>query len=88
MLFPLGSIVSTPGAMSILMTCGFSASHYLDRHASGDWGDLCDDDKAVNDAAVTSEGRILSAYETFSGEIWVITEWNRSVTTLLLPSEY
>ena len=60
----------------------------LNRHASGDWGSVCEEDKAENDRALESGDRILSAYETSHGKIWIITEWDRSVTTILFPSEY
>ena len=96
-LFRLGNIVCTLGAASVLPPELFSV--YLDRHQSGDWGHVCEDDKALNDEALTDEdgGRILSAYpidpalpcEGFGENcVWVITEADRSVTTLLLPSEY
>jgi hypothetical protein len=58
------------------------------RHRSGDWGDVCDEDKKLNDEAVDGEGRILSAYTVDGEKVWVITEWDRSVTTVLFPSEY
>lgn len=87
-LFPLGRIVSTPGALALLDSIGLSPSTLLDRHNSGDWGDLDDEDKTTNDEAVKHGDRILSAYETDGGKIWIITEWDRSVTTVLLPSEY
>jgi hypothetical protein len=66
----------------------------LRRHVSGDWGDLDPEDKARNDEAIAHEGdpdnqqRVLSAYELHGRKVWVITEWNRSETTVLLPSEY
>ena len=56
---------------------------------SGDWGDLDPFDQQQNEQAVTHGGRLLSAYRLKDGtRIWVITEWNRSATTLLLPEEY
>jgi hypothetical protein len=61
----------------------------LDKHLSGDWGSVCKEDAATNDDAVQHGDRILSSYQI--GErvrIWLITEWDRSVTTILLPSEY
>lgn len=58
------------------------------RYRAGDWGDLCEEDKAANDFAVDNELRILAAYETCKGKIWIITEWDRSVTTILFPHEY
>jgi len=60
----------------------------LRKHASGDWGDLCDDDKEENDRAVIDGDRILSAYKINGRKIWIITEWDRSVTTVLFPDEY
>jgi len=63
--------------------------HILARHVAGDWGDLDARDKALNDAAVKRGGRIFSAYQlTDDIRVWVITEADRSSTTVLLPSEY
>ncbi len=63
---------------------------YLRRHLHGDWGDLSGDDRRLNDAALASgEDRLFSAYNVMPDlKLWIITEWDRSVTTLLLPSEY
>ncbi len=59
------------------------------RHSECDWGDLDDEDKDENDAAFIGGNRILSAYHSSDGvKIWIITEWDRSVTTILFPSEY
>jgi hypothetical protein len=60
----------------------------LRRHAAGDWGDVCDEDKELNNAAVRGEARLLSAYTIDGEKVWIITEWDRSVTTVLFPSEY
>ena len=86
--FQPGRVVATPGAMKqdpmLLAAC-------LKRHLSGDWGELCAEDRALNDEALrTGEARLFSSYPLpdGSGALWVITEWDRSVTTLLLPSEY
>ena len=88
-LFTLGQIVCTPGAIQALEEAGHTASEFLVRHALGDWGDLCDEDKASNDEALADDLRILSAYRLNDGtRIWVITECDRSVTTVLLPEEY
>ena len=91
----LGQIVSTPGALSALAKTGESPNQFLRRHQRGDWGDLCDDDRKLNDAAVAHEGdvdkqdRVLSAYKLKDGtKIWIISEYDRSVTTILLPSDY
>jgi hypothetical protein len=63
-------------------------SHYLARHVTGDWGDLDEHDKQANDEAVTDGSRILSAYGTGEKKLYIITEWDRSVTTILRPDEY
>ena len=88
-LFSLGQIVATPGALQALETAGQLASTFLVRHVMGDWGDLCDEDKQANDEAIADDLRILSAYRLSDGvKIWIITECDRSVTTVLLPQEY
>ena len=87
MLFKHGQIVATPGALS-LEEKGVNLLTYLHRHLSSDWGDLDDEDKAENDFSVKNGFRILSAYNTLNGRLWVITEADRSVTTFLLPEEY
>ena len=93
--FRLGQIVATRAALTALGKTGESPNHFLRRHQRGDWGDLCDKDRALNDAAIAHEGdvekqdRILSAYYLKDGEkIWIISENDRSVTTILLPSDY
>jgi hypothetical protein len=86
--FSLGEIVATPGALQLLKHAGISPIWFITRHASGDWGCMCRDDKALNDDAVLEGDRIHSAYEVGKGKIWIITECDRSVTTLLLPDEY
>lgn len=58
------------------------------RHATGDWGDLCEEDKASNDYALANGERIFSAYKNGDTKIWIITEWDRSATTILFPEEY
>lgn len=85
----LGRTVATPGAISAITENDVTALEYLSRHARGDWGDLDPEDTATNDAAVEHGERILSAYILPDGQkVWIITEWDRSITTLLLPSEY
>ena len=87
--FDLGQVYMTPGASKALAESGEHPFSLLRRHQSGDWGDLCQEDKDANDEAVTKGGRILSAYHTKARvKIWAITEWDRSATTLLLPDEY
>jgi hypothetical protein len=88
-LFSLGQIVATPGAIEAMNEHNCLPSTLLDKHLSGDWGSVDAEDAATNDEAVKCGDRILSSYRI--GEhtrIWIITEWDRSVTTLLLPSEY
>lgn len=88
-LFALGQVVATPGALHTLEQAGESPLRLLGRHAFGDWGDLDEEDLKSNDEALRSEGRLLSAYRLETGQkVWIITEWDRSQTTLLLPSEY
>ena len=85
--FELGQVLITPGARDALNLKDVASS--LVRHASGDWGVVCDEDKAVNDEALASGDRILSAYRDSNGvKFWIITEWDRSATTILLPEEY
>ena len=86
-LFYPGQIVATQGAL-ILSESGENLFAYLVRHLSGDWGDLGDDDKRENEFSLKNGFRILSAYNTNSGKLWIITEADRSVTTFLLPEEY
>lgn len=89
MLFPLGRVVATPGVVELAAETGIDLASYLRRHAKGDWGDLDNEDKKTNDEALRYGNRLLSAYEVGNGDkIWIITEWDRSVTTLLKPEEY
>lgn len=88
-LFTLGQIVATPGALDALAEAGVQPYSYLNRHVNGDWGELDEEDKQENEFSVTRNLRILSAYKLPTGvRIWVLTEADRSATTLLLPSEY
>lgn len=88
-LFDLGEVVSTPGAIDALDEAGIVFLWPLLRHASGDWGDICEEDKRENGYALQHGLRLLSAYTLPTGvKIWIITEADRSVTTLLLPEEY
>jgi hypothetical protein len=88
-LFALGSLVATPGALAALAKSGQTPLDFLSRHITGDWGELCEEDRKENQLSVKRGFRILSSYKTNSGEnIWVITEADRSVTTVLLPDEY
>ncbi len=84
--FPLGQVAVTANASLRLTTEEVLTA--LRRHASGDWGDLCPEDTLANDTAVQQGGRLLSAYGQGASRFWVITEADRSVTTLLLPQDY
>ena len=89
MLFELGRIVATPGALRALQKAEQLPAEFLDRHVTGDWGELDEEDKQENEFSVRNGFRILSAYTTAAGDkIWIITEADRSATTLLLPEEY
>jgi len=85
--FPLGEIVTTPGALDAL--AGDDVILALRRHQRGDWGDLDRDDRRENDVSLEKGFRLLSAYHDRAGiKFWIITEHDRSVTTILLPHEY
>lgn len=87
--FPLGHVVATPGSLAALAESGQSPAEFLTRHASGDWGDVCSEDKRLNDEALLDGSRLLSAYTTAGGgKLWIITEAGRSSTCLLRPEEY
>jgi hypothetical protein len=85
---PLGEVVVTPGALRLLTERGEHPFDYLARHATGDWGDLDEHDRRQNQIALREGLRVFSSYETTAGHCWVITEADRSVTTILLPEEY
>jgi len=88
--FALGCVVSTPGALEAFNRAQIAVEDLLWRHRSGDWGEISDEDKAENELSVNQGFRLLSSYTLPStGEtVWIITEADRSSTTLLLPSEY
>lgn len=88
-LFSLGQVVSTPGALQALKQNDQTAAEFIGRHLLGDWGHLCPEDWQANEEAVEQGLRLLSAYRLEDGtKIWIITEADRSATTLLLPEEY
>ena len=88
-LFSLGEVVATTGALDALVEANAAALDFLVRHRHGDWGDLDAEDRQANEHAVHEGMRILSAYHlSTSVKLWFITEHDRSVTTLLLLSEY
>lgn len=87
--FDPGRILATPGAEAALYEAKEDFLPLLARHLAGDWGDLCDEDRASNDRALRSGGRLFSAYALGTGlKLWCVTESDRSATTFLLPSEY
>jgi hypothetical protein len=85
---PLGRVVATPGALKLLMEAKAHPFDLLDRHATGDWGELCPFDRRQNQIALREGLRVLSSYDVSEGRVWIITEADRSVTTILLPEEY
>jgi len=88
-LFKLGQIMATPGALKALEEAGQTPWEFLARHQAGDWGDLGEEDRRENELSVREGFRILSAYHTKRGvKLWVITEADRSATTILTPEEY
>lgn len=88
-LFALGQIVATPGARRLLQAYDLSPIQFLARHVRGDWGVVDPADARSNDQALVDGGRLLSAYRLPGGEkLWIISECDRSATTLLLPEEY
>jgi hypothetical protein len=88
-LFSPGQIVATPAALALLEQANKSPLEFLSRHLRGDWGGLCQKDKTENELSLKHGFRVMSSYEvTRTEKIWVITEADRSVTTLLLPDEY
>ncbi|MDQ1257331.1 MAG: hypothetical protein QG656_1935 [Candidatus Hydrogenedentes bacterium] len=93
--FSLGPLLATPGALEALERNQSTGLEYLQRHACGDWGDLGNEDRQSNDAALQTGARLLSAYHLADGtKIWIITDaeiddqHNRQATTILLPDEY
>ncbi len=85
---PLGKVVATPGALKLLLEVGEDPFDYLARHATGDWGELCAFDRRQNEIALRDGYRVFSSYHILAGRVWVITEADRSVTTILLPEDY
>ena len=85
--FALGDISITEGAHQ-LIEGGLLVQLYIDRHWRGDWGDLDEEDKIANEDAIFNGSRILSCYDTAAGKILIITDADRSTTTVLTPDEY
>lgn len=87
--FSLGRCLATPGALAAMDASSQAPGDFLDRHIRGDWGDVDDDDRQANEDALVYGLRLLSSYKTSAGvKLWVITEADRSATTILLPEEY
>lgn len=92
--FPLGYVAATAGVYDLMVASPDFLQFVgkcIDRHNAGDWGDLDPEDKQLNDASLHDGGRLMSAYEypkNPAWKIWIITEWDRSATTVLFPSEY
>jgi hypothetical protein len=88
-LFDLGQLVATPGALAALEKSGQTLMEFLSRHVTGDWGEIPEEDRKENQFSLENGFRLMSSYRTTANEVvWVITERNRSHTTLLLPDEY
>ena len=84
--FQSGTLVTTLGALEVATQTQIAA--ILRRHLSGDWGEIDRDDAAANDRALTHGERLLSVYDVNGEKLWVITEADRSATTVLTPGEY
>lgn len=84
--FPLGQIVITANANAQLDSQAVSEG--LSRHASGDWGEVCEADREENELSLREGFRLLSVYGIGQGRFWIITEADRSVTTVLMPEDY
>ncbi len=87
-LFPLGRVVATPAALTLMMENPEDAIGLLDRHQSGDWGEVCAEDARENERSLKYGFRILSVYRVGGERLYVLTEADRSATTILKPSEY
>lgn len=91
MKFSLGQLMVTRGVNGLIAEDTEFSKHVfqsVQRHLAGDWGDLCDEDRTANELALRQGGRLFSVYKDGGPTIWVITEWDRSVTTVLFPDEY
>lgn len=90
--FPLGRVYSSRGVADLAANEGYDPLLHLTRHIEGDWGALCEEDLERNDLALSEGGRLFSSYNLDPGfsakKVWIITEADRSATTILLPSEY
>lgn len=90
-LMEFGMILATRGVADYAEQSpafGAELSRIFARYLRGDWGDVCQEDWEQNDYAVKAGERVLGSYNTSAGKVWIITEWDRSATTFLFPSEY
>ena len=88
-LFPLGMVLATPGALVALVRGRHDIGEFLARHQRGDWGAVGEEESAANDGALREGRALISEYRTSEGvRLWIVTEGDRSATTLLLPEEY
>ena len=89
--FSLGKLVMTKGVhdrMNSDIDFAIGVLESMEKYCSGDWGDLCESDKTENEKAIRDSERIFALYNIGSDKIYIITEWDRSVTTILFPYEY
>lgn len=87
--FSVGRVVGTPGALAALKEAGHTPAEFLDRHICGDWGDVSAEDAAANEHALEHGLRVLSVYTTNDKvRIFILTEADRSYTTVMLPEDY
>lgn len=88
----IGNLVATAGVDSwvreAVQSRAAGVASAVARHITGDWGEVCSEDKESNDYAADHQERVLSSYTIDSRKVWIITEWDRSVTTILFPEEY
>lgn len=88
-LLPLGQVLATSGALALLRSLQLTPLRFVLRHMAGDWGDVCEEDRYTNAEALVQGARVMSVYELGPTQrLWIITEADRSSTTLLLPEEY
>lgn len=86
-LFPTGQLMITPNALRVVGLEALATA--LERHSKGDWGDVDAHDRKANEDALRDGTRLLSVYHSpDGGKFWIITEWDRSLTTILLPEDY
>ena len=87
-LFSLGQVVATRGAIAFCAEHAINPSQLIHKHATGDWGDLCEEDIKANVDAIAYDGRVLSSYKLHGDKLYVLTEWDRTSTCLMLANEY